>query len=56
MQKPLKKQPKKAITPTMVQRAEKSKDYVYKLSNGQYLSFTNKKFPINETPNQLTLF
>lgn len=55
-------QQKKALTPTMVMKSEKSKNYVYTLSNGTTLEFENKDFPNGKAvqqkgnPNQITLF
>ncbi|WP_281638422.1 hypothetical protein [Flavobacterium marginilacus] len=55
-------QQKKALTPSMVIKTEKEKNYMYKLSNGTYLEFESKEFPTGNkvqqkgNPNQMTLF
>ncbi len=51
-----KKAQKKALTPTMIMKSEKSKNYCYRLSNGDYLEFKNKDFPIVENNGQLSIF
>lgn len=56
------RQQKKALTPTMVMKTEKNKNYVYPLSNGTFLEFESKEFPSGNmvqqkgNPNQLTFF
>ncbi|WP_143161716.1 hypothetical protein [Flavobacterium fontis] len=38
----------KGTRPTMVQRAENDKGYSYKLKNGEFLYFPDKKFPVDD--------
>ena len=47
---------KRGLIPSMIQKSEKSKNYVYHLTNGTTLEFENKEFPAISNTNQLTLF
>lgn len=47
----------KGLVPTMVQKSEKVKEYIYVLSNGIEITFNDKIFPDGtKLSNQLELF
>lgn len=50
----MEKRPKKnkAETPTMVLKSDKSNLYIYKLKNGDELTFESKEFPTEIKPKQ----